>query len=196
MSSASDEARGGFLGWFVSLVRGAMPNGMRDLGAYSLGYTAQSWGYALLLTDRYPNSNPELIGSPAPLPEHPITMRVDDDLRRSRLTVFFRLLLAIPHIVWLFLWGIAAFVAVIVNWVVTLITGRSPDALHRFLAAYVRYELHVFAYAMIVTNRFPGFAGEAYDIDVDIAPPARQNRWITGFRAILAIPAMLIAGAL
>lgn len=185
-----------FLGWFVSLIRGVMPLGMRDLGAYSLGYTAQAWGYALLLTDRYPNSNPELIGSPAPLPAHPVRMRVDDDLRRSRLTVFFRLLLAIPHIVWLFLWGIAVVFAVIANWIVTLITGRSPDSLHRFLAAYVRYGLHVWAYAMIVTNRFPGFTGEAYDVDVDIAPPERQNRWITGFRAILAIPAALIAGAL
>ena len=93
-----------FLGWFVSLIRGEMPRGMRDLGAYSIGYGAQSWGYLFLLTARYPNSDPALIGSPGPLPEHPIAMVVDDDLRRSRLTVFFRLLLSIPHIIWMFLW--------------------------------------------------------------------------------------------
>jgi hypothetical protein len=38
----------------------------------------------------------------------PARITVDDDLRRSRLTVFFRLLLALPHIVWLYLWSFAA----------------------------------------------------------------------------------------
>ena len=36
-----------------------MPNGLRDLAAYGVGYTAQACAYALLLTDRYPNSDPE-----------------------------------------------------------------------------------------------------------------------------------------
>ena len=35
--------------------------------------------------------------------------------------------------------------------------------------------------------------GRPYDADLSIAPPARQNRWITGFRAILAIPAHIVA---
>ena len=37
--------------------------------------------------------------------EHPIQLIVTDDLSRSRLTVFFRLLLVIPHWIWLGLWG-------------------------------------------------------------------------------------------
>ena len=177
-----------FLGWFVSMVKGEMPRGMRDLGAYSLGYSAQAYGYLLLLTSRYPNSDPERIGSPEPLPEHPVSMLVTDDLNRSRLTVFFRWLLAIPHFIWLLLWGVAVAVAVFLNWIVTLVSGRSPAGLHRFLAAYVRYQTHVVAYVMIVGSRFPGFTGEPYDIDVEIAGPERQNRWITFFRLVLAFP--------
>lgn len=34
-------------------------------------------------------------------------LTVTDDLRRSRLTVFFRLLLAIPHFIWWTLWAAA-----------------------------------------------------------------------------------------
>ncbi len=185
-----------FLGWFVSMVKGEMPRGMRDLGAYSLGYSAQAYGYLLLLTSRYPNSDPERIGSPEPLPEHPVSMLVTDDLNRSRLTVFFRWLLAIPHFIWLLLWGVAVAVAVFLNWIVTLVSGRSPAGLHRFLAAYVRYQTHVVAYVMIVGSRFPGFTGEPYDIDVEIAGPERQNRWITFFRLVLAFPAFLIASGL
>ncbi len=36
---------------------------------------------------------------------HPVRLVVTDDLRRSRLTVFFRWLLAIPHLLWLGLWS-------------------------------------------------------------------------------------------
>lgn len=186
----------GFLGWFSALARARMPRGMRDAGAYSVGYSAQAWSYVLLLTDRYPNSDPVAMGSREPLPDHPIRMTTKDDLRRSRLTVLFRFLLSIPHFIWVFLWGIAALFAVVVNWVVTLVVGQSPASLHRFLAAYVRYVVHVYAYLMLVANPFPGFAGEPFDIDVVIAPPQRQNRWITAFRFVLAIPALFIAGVL
>ena len=42
--------------------------------------------------------------------ERPIRLVVrDDTLERSRLTVFFRIILAIPLLIWLVLWGIAAF---------------------------------------------------------------------------------------
>ena len=44
-----------------------------------------------------------------PRPALPIRIVVTDDLERSRVTVFFRLLLAIPHLVVVALWGIAAF---------------------------------------------------------------------------------------
>jgi hypothetical protein len=43
------------VGWFVALAVGRMPKGMRDLGAYCLRYQAQTYGYLLLLTDRYPS---------------------------------------------------------------------------------------------------------------------------------------------
>ena len=39
---------------------------------------------------------------------HPIGLIDSDDLKRSRLTVFFRYLLTIPHFLWLVIWGIAA----------------------------------------------------------------------------------------
>jgi Domain of unknown function (DUF4389) len=184
-----------FLTWFAALALARSPQGFRDLGVYALRYGAQVGGFLLFLTDRYPNSNPVQPAAPEPPPVKPIRMRVEDDLRRSRLTVFFRLLLAIPHFIWLTLWGIAAYVAAIVNWLVTLIAGKSPNALHRFLAAFVRYQAHVYAYLFLIANPFPGFTGTegTYPVDLEIDPPERQNRWKTLFRSILALPAFLLA---
>ena len=187
----------GILGWFAVLAIGRMPLGLRNLGAYGLGYTAQAYAYALLLTDRYPNSDPESLGPDWDLPQHPIRLERADDGRRSRLTVFFRFLLAIPHFVWLLLWSVAALLAAIANWLVALVRGRSAEPLHRFLAAYIRYYAHVVAFVSLVANPFPGFVGApGYPVDIEIGPPARQNRWVTFFRVFLAIPALLVSGAL
>jgi hypothetical protein len=186
-----------FLTWFAALVTGRAPRGLRDATTYALDYNAQTSGYLLFLTGRYPTSDPHVTERYADLPEHDVRLVLDDELRRSRLTVLFRLLLAIPHIVWILLWSVAAFAAAIPAWFVAMLTGRVPDALHRFLAAYVRYGLHLGAFIYLVGGPFPGFTGRAgsYGVDVDVAPRARQNRWKTAFRLILGIPAFLVAGA-
>jgi uncharacterized membrane protein YfbV (UPF0208 family) len=189
------------LTWFSALARGQAPRGLRDLGAWGLGYSAQTAAYVLLLTDRYPYAGPEahLRGvEPAPEAEGRARFAVTDDLRRSRLTVLFRLPLTFPHIVWLLLWSVAAVLAAIVNWFATLLAGRSPEALSRFLAAYVRYGTHVSAFLHLIGNPFPGFVGKAgsYPVEPELVLGERQNRWVTGFRIVLAVPALMVSGAL
>jgi uncharacterized protein DUF4389 len=188
------------LGWFASMARGRMPKGLRDAGAYSIGYTAQVLAYLLLLTDAYPNADPTaMLGAVERPPQHAVHLFGDaDDLRFSRVTVFFRLPLAIPHLVWLALWTVVAILTGIVTWFATLFTGTPPAGLHRFLSRYVRYSLHVNAFLYLAANPFPGFAGEEgrYPLDLALPGPARQNRWKTGFRIFLAIPAAIVNGAL
>lgn len=185
------------LAWFAALVQGRMPHGIRNVIAYGVRYTAEVYAYLLLLTDRYPTSDPTLPAGAGAPPEHPIALRVDDDRRRSRLTVFFRGLLVIPHLVWLVLWGVLAWLAAIVQWVVTLFAGRPAAQLHRFLAAWVRYQVHVGAYFGLVAAPFPGFTGKpGYPVDPATPPPERQRRWVTAFRLLLGIPALILNGAL
>ena len=47
-----------FFAWFACMVRARMPNGFRDGLAYALRYAAQTYGYLLFLTDRYPHARP------------------------------------------------------------------------------------------------------------------------------------------
>ena len=79
-----------------------------------------------------------------------------------------------------------------------MVRGTPAGGLYRFLAAYVRYRLHVYAYLMLVGNPFPGFTGApgTYPLDLEVEGPRRQNRWKTGFRIVLAIPAFLVNAAL
>jgi hypothetical protein len=185
-----------FLAWFASLVLARTPAGLRDAQIYCQGYAAQAFGYLLLLNDRYPTSDPHAVPLD-PAPEHPIRLRADGDRTRNRLTVFFRLLLAIPYVLWLFLWSLAAFVAAIAAWFAALVTGQVPDPLHRFLAAFVRYGLHVGAFTHLLGGPFPGFLGRpgSYPIELEIDGPRPQHRAKTAFRIFLAVPAWIVAGA-
>jgi uncharacterized protein DUF4389 len=182
------------LAWFASLYLARTPGGLRDAQVYCQGYAAQAFGYLLLLSDRYPTSDPHAVPLD-PMPAHPVRLRSAEERSRNRLTVFFRLLLAIPHLLWLFVWWIAAFVVAIVGWFAALATGRLPDALHRFLAAFVRYGTHVGSYIYILGAPFPGFAGRpgSYPIELEIDEPRPQHRAKTAFRIILAFPAGFVA---
>ena len=186
-----------FLGWFASLATGKMPAGFRNGSSYTLRYTAQSYGYLFMLTDVYPDSTPatDLPGSP---PSRVVGLAVDDDLRRSRLTVFFRLLLALPHFIWLVLWNIVAMLAMIVNWIATLVAGRSPQSLHRFLSAFVRYQSQLWAFVFLIANPFPGFTGApgTYPVEATSWEAEDQSRWITLGRLILVFPAALMSAPL
>ena len=130
--------------------------------------------------------------------DHPIRLVVNDDLQRNRLTVFFRLILAIPLFLWAVLWGVIAILAYIVNWFATLFMGQSPEGLHNFLATFLRYTTHVRAYTLLVADPYPPFTGKegTYPIDLEVDPPQRQNRLTVFFRGILAIPALFLSNLL
>ncbi len=128
---------------------------------------------------------------------HPIRLVVDDDLRRSRLTVFLRLLLALPHLLWSLLWSTAVSGTVVLAWFVALFAGRVWPELHDINARFLRWYLHFTAYLLGVANPYPRFDGRpGYPIDVEIARPERQRRLVTAFRLILALPALVFATAL
>src|SRR6266516_4940500 len=140
----------------------------------------------------------ETTSSASATQSHPIRLVVNDDLQRTRLTVFFRLILSIPLLLWAVLWAVIAVLAWLVNWFATLFMGRSPDGLHNFLATFLRYSTHVRAYLLLVADPYPGSTGKlgTDPIDLEVDPPERQNRWTVFFRSILAIPALFVTNIL
>jgi Domain of unknown function (DUF4389) len=189
-----------FLLWWVGVFLGRAPRGMRDLVAYCVGYSAQLAAYLFLVTDRYPYSGPNHFVPPREEEEpHPVRVTVTDDLRRSRLLTFFRLPIAIPHIVWILLWTIVALVVALLNWISALVISRAPRPFHRFLSRYLRYGSHLTAFLFMVGNPFPGFTGKpgTYPVDVELPAVAEpQRRLITLFRLFLVLPAFVIGGGL
>ncbi len=66
--------------------------------------------------------------------------------------------LAIPHYIVLAILAILAFIAVILGWIMVVITAQHPRALFDFIVGVIRYGARVQAYAfMLTTDRYPPF---------------------------------------
>jgi hypothetical protein len=119
--------------------------------------------------------------------------------KRSRLTTFFRYILAIPHFIVLYVWGIVTGIAVIVAWFALLFTGRYPQGLYDFAAGFLRYSTAVYAYITFLTDEYPPFSGDTdnYPVRIRVPPPkAEYNRLKVLLRIFLAIPVLIIAYAM
>ena len=128
--------------------------------------------------------------------DHPVTLHVYDDLRRSRLTIFFRPLLCFPHFFWLYLWSLAVAIVFVPSYLVAFIVGRPAHSFQRFFCAYLRYLMAVLAYLLIIANPFPGFLGQRGKYPVELELPAeaeKQHRLSILLRIPLAAPAYVVA---
>ncbi len=127
---------------------------------------------------------------------YPVAYEADYVERRSRLSTFFRLILAIPWLVVSILWGLVAFVCVVVAWFAIVITGRYPEPLYNGVSMALRFYTRANGFALLMTDAFPPFGGEQnpeYPVRLVIAPPLeRYNRWKTLLRFILVIPIAII----
>jgi hypothetical protein len=126
-----------------------------------------------------------------------VRIREDEPLRRRRLAVILRAALYIPHAIVLTAWGLVIAFFVALAWLALLIEGRLPTWLHRFITAYVRYTGQVTAWLFLLSGHYPDpMHTEAHPFAIDVPFRPRQPRLITLFRAVLAIPALLLATAL
>ena len=116
---------------------------------------------------------------------------------RNRLTVFFRLILAIPWAIWASIWSIAVTFSVIAAWFALLFTGRYPEALYSFNSNFLRFVTRFNAWEHLLTDEWPPFDGspdDSYPIRLNVAPPlAEYSRVKVLFRIILLIPVAILA---
>ena len=128
---------------------------------------------------------------------HPVRVVVTDDLRRSRVTVLFRVALALPHVAWATLWGVAVVLLIPFQWLWALFAGRLEDDVHVFLGRFVRYHVHLSAYVLLLANPWPPFHGRpGYPIDLELDPPRAQRRLGVLLRPALAVPAVVFGSVL
>jgi hypothetical protein len=123
---------------------------------------------------------------------HPVQYEAVFESQRSRVTTFFRIIMVIPHLLLLLLWGIAVYVTTFIAWFAILIMGSYPSGLWNFAARYFIYAGRVNGYAGLLTDVYPPFGADGdYPVQVSVERADRQSRLTTFFRYLLVIPAAI-----
>src|SRR5687767_11707128 len=92
-------------------------------------------------------------------PEYPIRYDVEYPERLSRWKIFVKWLLAIPHLIIIWLLQYVLGVLVIIGFFSILFTKRWPRGLFDFVVQVQRWTLNVLAYVGLLRDEYPPFSG-------------------------------------
>lgn len=152
--------------------------------------------------------------------EHPVAVHVEPAVEhRNRVTTFFRIFLAIPHLILVggplagaLSWGagssdhrhgfewsssagiIGAFVfcATVLAWLLIVVTAHHPDTLYRFAHWFLRWRVRASAYLMLLRDEYPPFGDGDYPARLELVPAEGSRNVVSVlFRIILAIPQLI-----
>jgi len=153
---------------------------------------------------------------------HPVTYFVTPQMtERNRLTCFFRIILAIPHVILVGgpglaigfsgalgrfndggIWfgfgaggviGAVAYIMAVVSWFAIVITGKQPKGLWDFAGFYLRWRSQAIAYMALLRDEYPPFGDGSYPVQFGVGEfPETRNRWSVGLRLFYLIPHIVV----
>src|SRR6266699_7245305 len=153
---------------------------------------------------------------------YPVSIAVEPTLSgRNRLSVAFRIILAIPHLFlvggvgvglavhsgdssssWSLggetgLFGVVAYLLAIVSWFMIVFAARQGPGIRQFTTFYLRWRVRSLAYLMLLEDRYPPFGDAAYPAALSFTEETGpRNRLTVGFRIFLVIPHVIVLGLL
>src|SRR5690606_20408720 len=128
--------------WFAIVFGGTYPRGLRDLARFYLRWRVRAAAYTALLRDEYPPFGDGEYPARAVLGREPV--------ERDRVSVAFRLILVLPHLLALWFLGAAWALTTVIAWFSILFTGRYPVGLYGFGTGVLRWNIRVEAYLLLL----------------------------------------------
>ena len=147
---------------------------------------------------------------------YPVDIRIDRLIaNRDRVTVLFRGILAIPHMILVggagiglnlamdgtfpkigseggLLGAVAGFLAV-VSWFTIVIAGAHIIGIRQFCMFVMRWRVRALAYLMLLEDAYPPFGDASYPATIEIAdPPLPRDRLTVAVRLLLGIPHFIV----
>ena len=138
-----------FIAWFAILITGRYPRGMWNFAMMFLRWQARIGAYVSMQRDEYP---------PFGDGDYPIRFEMAYPERMSRLLIFVKWLLIIPHGIVLYILGLALNIVLFIAWFAILFTGRYPRSMFDFVTGFSRWSHRVAAYLLLLTDTYPPFS--------------------------------------
>lgn len=127
--------------------------------------------------------------------DYPVKVLIAPTAPQSRLTVFFRILMVIPHAIVLNFLQIAQLVVTVLAWFSIVIVGKYPSGMYGFSTGMLRWTARVGGYGGLLTGAYPPFSLDDDDYPVRfVVEPALtgRNRITTFFRMFMIIPHVVV----
>jgi hypothetical protein len=138
------------ISWFTIVIAGTHIIGIRQFTQFFLRWRTRVIAYLMLFEDAYPP-----FGDDA----YPASIAIVDPAgARDRVTVAFRIILAIPHFIVLAFVMLGWCITTIIAWFAILFTGEYPAGLWDFGVGTMRWMLRVEAYMLLLVDEYPPFS--------------------------------------
>jgi hypothetical protein len=142
------------LSWLAIMFTGRYPGGLHRFGENTMRLFTCVMSYLLFLTDEYPPFS----GTGSKAQSYPVQYAISYPGKSSRLTVFFRTLLAIPALIFAAVVIVVAEVLTLIAWVTIIITGRYPGGLRGYVERAVRCIQRLYGYMYFLVDSYPPFS--------------------------------------
>jgi hypothetical protein len=146
------------ISWFVILFTGSLPESFANIQAMYLRYELRTNTFALFMREEYPPFAFEM--TPADSGQDPrVRVEFSPQLtNRNRLTVGFRIILIIPHLIAIAVLIIVATVVSVIAFFAVIFTGRWPEGMRDLVLNVMRWYLRVQSYHLLLTDEYPPFS--------------------------------------
>ena len=141
--------------FFTVLFTQSIPEGISKLQVMILRYRARVGFYAAFTHASYPPFDFSMTDTDPG--GTPVRIDIERTTTWTRANAF-NVILAIPHYILLAVYGIGAFVLVVVNFFGVIFTGKWVASHRDFVVKVARYQTRVFAYVLMLRNEYPAFA--------------------------------------
>jgi hypothetical protein len=147
------------ISWFAILFTGKMPEGLANVIVMAQRYWLRTGAFYFGLTEQYPPFEFEV--QQADPGNYAIRYDANVELEgRNRVTVFFRMFMMIPIMIFVYLVMIGVGIVAMVAWFAVLFTGTYPVGMRDFVIKGFRLGARMGAYTGLLTDQYPPFALE------------------------------------
>jgi len=132
----------------------------------------------------------ETTGVAAPAPGYPLRYDVEYPENLSRLLIFVKWLLALPHFIVVYLLSLIAEIFIFIAFFAILFTRKYPKGLFDFVVNYYRWNANVGAYVGLLRDGYPPFSWDAgkYPVTLEVDYPEQLGRWMPLIKWFLVLP--------
>lgn len=125
-----------------------------------------------------------------PTPSHPVRFDVEYPEKLSRLLIFVKWLLAIPHFLILYALTLVMYVIIFIAFFSILFTKKFPRGLFDFAVNILRWQANVYTYLLLLRDEYPPFSWEPgqYPVTLEVDYPDQLSRFGPWYKWLLVIP--------